>query len=308
MLAQRISSINSFSAICEAIGADVGDLAHAVGMDSRIGSRMLKPSVGFGGSCFKKDVLSLVYIAESLHLPEVAQYWRSVVSINEYQKDQITKRIILRLNNTLWGKTVAILGFAYKKDTGDTRESAAISVIRQLLEEQAQINVYDPKVSEESVYAALEGQRSSNHATSESIGGRVKVCSDAVTACANASAVVILTEWDEFRTDGLPSTVPRESLGLAGVDDEDIATGSISPVSSKDSGVDIMMQGEGTESQRALSGMADRVDWLSIAKVVRRPGLVFDGRNVVDPVRLARLGFRVECIGKPSITDTWQAA
>ncbi|KAB8337304.1 hypothetical protein FH972_021605 [Carpinus fangiana] len=137
LLAQRISSINALSAVCEATGANVSEIAYAVGLDKRIGPHMLKSSVGFGGSCFKKDVLGLVYLSESLHLPEVAAYWKAVVDINEWQKDRFTRRVISSLYNTLMNKRIAVFGFAYKKNTGDTRESAAISVVNHLVAERA---------------------------------------------------------------------------------------------------------------------------------------------------------------------------
>ncbi|CAG5115005.1 unnamed protein product, partial [Candidula unifasciata] len=146
-LAQRISSINAMSAICEATGADVDEVAHAVGTDSRIGPKFLKASVGFGGSCFQKDVLNLVYLCECLNLPEVAAYWQQVIDINDYQRQRFTKRIVLGLFNTVTNKRVAILGFAFKKDTGDTRESAAIYISKYLMEEGANVRIYDPKVS-----------------------------------------------------------------------------------------------------------------------------------------------------------------
>lgn len=121
MLAQRISSINALSALCEATGADVDEVSYAVGTDSRLGSKFLKASVGFGGSCFQKDILNLVYLCESLHLPEVAAYWRQVVIMNDYQKNRFVRRIVSSLFNTIAGKKIAVLGFAFKKDTGDTR-------------------------------------------------------------------------------------------------------------------------------------------------------------------------------------------
>uniref|UniRef100_A0A2C9M1W1 UDP-glucose 6-dehydrogenase n=1 Tax=Biomphalaria glabrata TaxID=6526 RepID=A0A2C9M1W1_BIOGL len=150
-LAQRISSINAMSAICEATGADVEEVAHAVGTDSRIGPKFLKASVGFGGSCFQKDVLNMVYLCECLNLPEVAAYWQQVIDINDYQRKRFTKRIVDSLFNTVTSKRIAILGFAFKKDTGDTRESAAIYVSKYLLEEGANIRIYDPKVPEDQI-------------------------------------------------------------------------------------------------------------------------------------------------------------
>jgi UDPglucose 6-dehydrogenase len=211
LLAQRISSINSLSAICESTGADIDEVAYACGLDTRIGSKMLKASVGFGGSCFKKDILCLSYIAESLHLPEVAAYWKSVVDINEYQKDRFTKRITSRLFNSLTNKKVAILGFAYKKDTADTRESAAITVVRDLAVEGAKLSIYDPKVKEEQVWQDLELNCSS---TQEYLGMQpnITIHTDVYSACESAHAVVILTEWDEFSNKpSTDATTPRIS-------------------------------------------------------------------------------------------------
>lgn len=192
MLAQRISSINSLSALCEATGADIDELAHAVGKDQRIGPKMLKASAGFGGSCFKKDVLSLVYIAETYNLPEVAAYWKHIVDINEYSKQRFTKKITKCLYNTLAHKKIAVLGFAYKKDTGDTRESAAITVVGQLIAENARVAIYDPKVSEEQIRQDLMVEH-----RVEVVNQRVSICESAYEACKDACAVVILTEWDE---------------------------------------------------------------------------------------------------------------
>ncbi len=156
MLAQRISSINALSAICEATGANIDEVAHAVGYDSRVGPKFLRASVGFGGSCFQKDILNLVYLSESLHLPEVAAYWRQVVEMNEYQKARFSKRVVDTLFNTITGKRIAVLGFAFKADTGDTRESAAITLIKNFQNEKAFINVYDPQVPHSQIWADLQ--------------------------------------------------------------------------------------------------------------------------------------------------------
>jgi UDPglucose 6-dehydrogenase len=145
-LAQRVSSINAMSAICEETGADVSEVARAIGKDSRIGAKFLQAGVGFGGSCFQKDILNLVYLAESLHLPVVAAYWRAVVDMNDWQERRFSGHIVRSLFNTVAGKKIAILGFAFKKNTGDTREAPAIYVCRDLLEEGAHITIYDPKV------------------------------------------------------------------------------------------------------------------------------------------------------------------
>ncbi|HWA25478.1 MAG TPA: UDP-glucose 6-dehydrogenase [Lacunisphaera sp.] len=191
-LAQRISSINSISALCEATGADVDEVARAIGKDSRIGPKFLKASVGFGGSCFQKDILNLTYLCESFGLPEVAAYWASVVGINDWQKSRFAARIVKELFNTVADKKIAVLGFAFKKDTNDTRESAAINVCRDLLAEHANVSVYDPKVPAAEIKADTLGKGADNP--------RLTVAKDAYEACAGAHAVAIVTEWDEFRT------------------------------------------------------------------------------------------------------------
>ncbi|MDP5026599.1 MAG: nucleotide sugar dehydrogenase, partial [Flavobacterium sp.] len=154
-LAQRVSSINALSELCEKTGADVNEVARAIGMDSRIGPKFLKSSVGFGGSCFQKDILNLVYIAKSYGLNEVADYWEQVIIMNDHQKRRFAKNIIKTLYNTVSGKKIAFLGWAFKKDTNDTRESAAIYVADDLLHEQANISVFDPKVSTEQIQSDL---------------------------------------------------------------------------------------------------------------------------------------------------------
>jgi UDPglucose 6-dehydrogenase len=189
-LAQRISSINAISALCEATGADVDEIGRAIGLDSRIGPKFLKSSVGFGGSCFQKDIFNLVYLCEHFGLPEVAEYWEQVVYMNDYQKQRFAKRIINALFNTVSGKRIAILGFAFKKDTNDTRESASIYVCRHLLQEQAHLAIYDPQVPEEEIRAEL--------AKVAEEGGEVEVCSDPYEATRGAHAAAVLTEWDEF--------------------------------------------------------------------------------------------------------------
>ena len=143
------------SAICEATGADIDEVGYACGLDSRLGSRFLKASVGFGGSCFQKDILNLVYLSESLHLPEVAQYWRSVTDMNDYQKRRFGQTVVRSLFNTIRGKRIALLGFAFKKDTGDTRASAAIDLAKGFRSEGAQIAIYDPKVPEHQIWTDL---------------------------------------------------------------------------------------------------------------------------------------------------------
>ena len=246
-LAQRVSSINAISALCEATGADVDEVARAIGTDSRIGPKFLKSSVGFGGSCFQKDILNLVYLCEHFGLREVAQYWEQVVVMNDYQKRRFSERIVRTMFNTVSDKKISIWGFAFKKDTNDTRESAAIHVCRDLLEERARLVIYDPQVPESQIRSELEhafadasGSVSDKHKTL--IETNVSVVKDAYAASHGAHAVAVLTEWDEFKS---------------------------------------------IDAARVLTGM-------------RRPAFLFDGRNIMDRVKLSQLGFEVHSIGRPS--------
>lgn len=195
-LAQRVSSINAISELCEATGADVREVSRAIGMDSRIGPKFLQASVGFGGSCFQKDILNLVYIAKTFGLTEVADYWEQVIIMNDHQKSRFAATILKTLFNTVSGKKIALLGWAFKKDTNDTRESAAIYVADELLDERANISVYDPKVKEDRIYADLDGLRTRTAKENKEL---VEVCNDPFKACGNAHAIAILTEWDEFK-------------------------------------------------------------------------------------------------------------
>lgn len=185
-LAQRVSSINAMSAVCEKTNADVQEVAHAIGTDSRIGPKFLNASVGFGGSCFKKDVLNLVYIAESNGLPEVASYWESVIAMNEYQEMRFAKQMVSEMFNTVAGKKIAVFGFAFKKDTNDTRESPAILVCRKLAEEQADLVISDPKALE---HAQLDMSGVEN----------VSFETDPYEAAKGAHAIAVLTEWDMYK-------------------------------------------------------------------------------------------------------------
>jgi len=196
-LAQRVSSINSISALCEKTDANVAEVSRAIGFDSRIGSKFLNSSVGFGGSCFQKDILNLVYIAQSYGLQEVADYWEQVIIMNDYQKRRFAENIVTTLYNTVSGKKIVFYGWAFKKDTNDTRESAAIYVADALLDEKAEIVIYDPKVPENQVYADLDylGTRSS-----EDNRRLLKVVNDPIKAVQDAHAIAILTEWDEFKS------------------------------------------------------------------------------------------------------------
>ena len=204
-LAQRVSSINAISALCEATEADVDEVAAAIGTDSRIGPKFLKSSVGFGGSCFQKDILNLVYLCEHFGLPEVAAYWEQVVLMNDYQKRRFTQRMLRSMFHTVSDKTLAVWGFAFKKDTNDTRESAAIYVCRDLLEERARLKIYDPKVREDHIRHELKCVMQHEPArfggdVEKFIEEHVEIVESAEQASIGAHAIAVLTEWDEFKT------------------------------------------------------------------------------------------------------------
>ena len=190
-LAQRISSINAISALCEATGANVDEVAHAIGTDDRIGPKFLKASVGFGGSCFKKDILNLAYMCEHFGLQKVADYWNSVIEMNDYQKKRFSANVLSHLFNTVSHKKIALFGFAFKKDTNDTRESAAISIASDLLAESANVVIFDPKVSEAQIRKDLSVADDNE---------KVSVAKDPYQAAEEADAILVLTEWDMFKT------------------------------------------------------------------------------------------------------------
>jgi len=187
MLAQRISSINSISALCERTQANIGEISRAIGMDRRIGPHFLQASIGFGGSCFRKDILHLSYLCEYYGLPEVADYWASVVRINEFQTDRFFQNILKQQFNTLAGKKITLFGFAFKPDTGDTRDSPAIPLCRKLLSEHAQVRVHDPRAREETEHdlASMEGD--------------IAFVEDPYEAAYGAHAVALVTQWQQYR-------------------------------------------------------------------------------------------------------------
>jgi len=209
-LAQRVSSINAISALCEATEANVDEVARAIGTDSRIGPKFLKASVGFGGSCFQKDILNLVYLCEHFGLPEVAAYWEQVVIMNDYQKRRFVDRMVKTMFRTVSDKKIGIWGFAFKKDTNDTRESAAIYVCRDLLLERARLAIYDPKVSPQQIRSELEYLMKEtdgriSDVTKELLDNNLIFCSSAAEAADDAHAIAVMTEWDEFKEIDFPS-------------------------------------------------------------------------------------------------------
>ncbi|OTB03883.1 hypothetical protein M426DRAFT_59648 [Hypoxylon sp. CI-4A] len=337
MLAQRISSINSISAICEKTGADVDEIATAIGCDPRIGNKFLKAGIGFGGSCFKKDILSLVYLAETLGLEEVAEYWRQVVKMNEYQRDRFSQRVIRCLNNTLVGKKITLLGYAFKANTSDTRESPALEIIKTLLEEgPKEIAIYDPccnpVVVRDEIKQLIRGQL-----VLKEDGGPVAIYSNVNAACHQSHAVLITTEFDEFRnTPETPSahssiasrvingTDPRpfprqvtetdilalhkfflrsgfNSLKLNGdPNDDPLERYKPEPECAHDCpdcGL-IQTSGYSTAGNSDEDRPKERLDWNKIADHMKKPKWVFDGKGIIDVKRMSLLGVNVESVGR----------
>ena len=197
-LAQRISSINSIAAFCETTGADVREVARAIGTDSRIGSKFLNAGPGFGGSCFQKDILNLVYLCRHFGLPEVADYWESVVALNTWQQHRISRLVVEKLFGSVTGKRLAIFGFAFKADTNDTRESPAIRICRDLLEEGAQLAIHDPKVSPHQIAQDLQQDAKLQSEALSGSGSWAEVA-EVEDAVMGADAVLVLTEWQQYR-------------------------------------------------------------------------------------------------------------
>lgn len=199
-LAQRVSSINSITALCEETDADIDEISRAIGSDPRIGNKFLKASVGYGGSCFQKDILNLVYICESFGLKEVADYWHQVVIMNDYQKRRFAHKIVKAMFNTITGKKIAIFGFAFKKDTGDTRESASAYVMKDLMDERACLSVYDPQVTREQMFMEFDYTLNVNETNMQGMNNMITTADSAMSAVQGAHAIALLTEWDEFTT------------------------------------------------------------------------------------------------------------
>ncbi|KOS21976.1 UDP-glucose 6-dehydrogenase 5 [Escovopsis weberi] len=337
MLAQRISSINSISAVCEQTGADVDEVARAIGVDPRIGNKFLMAGIGFGGSCFKKDVLNLVYLADTMGLPEVGEYWRQVVKMNEYARDRFTNRVIRCLNNTLVGKKVTILGYAFKKNTSDTREAPALEMIRTLLEERPrEIAVFDPCCNPFVIKNEIKSL------IGEHLTCNVAVYGNAYDACNGSTAVVIATEFDEFRNQPIPEPKPapaadqpkmigrkpnpksdprpfktagpseNELLALhkhlvqrdGEISDDPLNRFNVEPDCTEDC-PDCIQAKESAQSGFA-TGMGsaeeykpkERLDWSRIAETMAKPRWLFDGRGVIDSREMVKLGVRVESVGR----------
>ncbi|KAK3701835.1 hypothetical protein LTR37_015257 [Vermiconidia calcicola] len=328
VLAQRISSINSISAICERTGADVSEVARSIGMDSRIGPQFLKAGLGFGGSCFPKDIASLTYLAESLGLPEVASYWQGVLIMNDFQRDRFARNVISCLNNTLRGKKITILGYAFKKNTGDARESPALGVLRILIQEQPRtIVIFDPLCNESDIkreLAVLDDCRGVVQTN-----GLIEIVTDPYLACADSNAILVLTDWDMFKNtkpatpdnfeatelpqlDGatpanflrLPHRVERvtklpsppqtpKMIGIAPDLAEHLMSEPECPPYCEECG----SSGFGKDSRE----IGTSLDWHRVSRSVKEPGWVFDGRGILEVRVMLGLGFRLETLGRQSM-------
>ncbi|MDA0345690.1 MAG: nucleotide sugar dehydrogenase [Proteobacteria bacterium] len=200
MLAQRISSINSLSAICEATGAEIDEVSNAVGRDHRIGSYFLRVSPGFGGSCFQKDILNLVYLSKFYGLHEVAEYWHQVIKINDYQRLRIVDKIVYFINKNKLNKEISILGWSFKKDTNDSRESSSIYIAYELLKMNFKIAIYDPIVSPKRIFEDLKSLNNQRNKLDENIiDNNIKVCLDLNDIKKPHSIAVVMTEWEDFK-------------------------------------------------------------------------------------------------------------
>ncbi|KAI0438623.1 nucleotide sugar dehydrogenase [Xylaria telfairii] len=328
MLAQRISSINSISAICEETGADIDEVATAIGTDPRIGDKFLKAGIGFGGSCFKKDVLSLAYLADSLALGHVGEYWRQVIRINEYQRDRFSRRVVRCLNHTLTGKKITFLGFAFKANTSDLRESPTLDMIKTLLDEKpGEVAIFDPCCNPAAVRHEIKMAFRNQHVEDKDRSS-VVVYSNIYEACHESNAVLITTECDEFkntRPQAIPllGCKPREDIDprpfaqREPTEMEILALHEFLLHSSRPLGGDPLQRYEeepscsencpecepvkpGWESAGGYHTEGN-VDWHKIAYHMKKPKWVFDGKGIIDAGRMAALGIHVESIGRQGI-------
>ena len=322
LLAQRISSINALSIICEATGADIQQVAKAVGSDSRIGPHMLRASFGFGGSCFKKDIRSLVYLCKCLHLDDVAAYWEAILNINEKQKSRSVARIVSRFNNNMNGKKIAILGFAFKENTGDTRESCAIDLVKGFLHEGASVSIYDPLVQESQIREDL----GIDCAADGGLDNRLTICQSGEEACTGAHGVLVATNWGTFKVKPKGSTNPLSHTNTTNrlrettfaINASDIVDGQtiLHRETCTVSVVETRLEHKGSHhgdcsctnlhrSKPDFQGHADNgglqlksLDWDHVARVMTYPRTVFGSSACLDPNVLESMGFTVEIIGK----------
>ncbi|KAI0551276.1 nucleotide sugar dehydrogenase [Xylaria curta] len=322
MLAQRISSINSISAICEATGAEIDEVTAAVGSDPRIGDRFLKAGIGFGGSCLKKDVLSLAYLAESLGLRDVGDYWRQVTTMNENQRDRFSRRVMRCLNDNLVGKKITFLGFTFKANTSDTRESPTLDIIKILVDEKPEeIAVYDPHCSPAVIRREIEMAFQKQDATGKD-SSSVKVYSNIYSACRASNAIIITTECDEFRyTRPQPLPLSECETGDKDVDPRPFARRELTELEilglcvflarsspweaevpqryeEEPSCIENCPECELNENGWRNFYIPKDVDWRKIAYHMKKPKWLFDGRGSIDTEKMAALDIRVESIGR----------
>ncbi|TIA50967.1 nucleotide sugar dehydrogenase [Aureobasidium pullulans] len=311
MLAQRISSINSISAVCEATGADIDEIAFTVGQDSRIGHKFLQAGLGFGGSCFKKDILNLVYMANTLNLSDVAEYWMQVLRMNDYQRTRFVRTVVKKMNSSLIGKKLAIFGWAFKEDTNDSRESPAIEVVKELLRESPkELVIYDPGCNPAGIIDEIQQIIAAPDQDLLYPHGPIRVVSDAFEACQEANAVLLLTPWDQFRYPAetqKPDAFYDHEAGKEGINKqmagvtakfETLAAGCskqlVEELPCEDDCQDCSLDHNDRCTSRA------NVPWKRIVKIMKKPGLVFDARSLVDVTAMEDIGFKVEVIGKVS--------
>lgn len=296
MLAQRISSINSISAICERTGAEVDQVSRAIGLDPRIGPQFLKAGLGFGGSCFRKDIASLMYLAETLDLEDVAHYWRQVNVMNEAQRNRFAGKVVQRFQGNLVGQKLALLGFAFKKGTGDPRESLAVDAIRLLLEERPlEIAVFDPFCREEDILREVE--------TVCGDASAVKVHGDPYLACSRANAVLVITDCDQFRNSPRRSSTKSYASEMDSLDNDPsiqgvwVSNGTTYHLTPQDA---CPTDCADCRSKSSRPTVLEPLEWARIAYNMKDPKWVFDGRGVLDVKEMERLEVRVDAIGRRS--------
>ncbi|KAK3358033.1 UDP-glucose/GDP-mannose dehydrogenase family, NAD binding domain-containing protein [Lasiosphaeria hispida] len=319
MLAQRISSVNAVSAICEEIGlgADVDDVSLALGKDTRLGPKFLQAGVGFGGSCFEKDILNLAYLASELHLDVVADYWLGILRINEYQRQRYTRNIVRELNGSLRGKKIAVLGFAFKDGTNDTRNSIAVHIIKDLADEMPrEIAIFDPGCTSVDILDEIE-----KIGLTQNQLNKIRICAGWREVVQEASAACVLTQWRQFR--GRQIGGPQKSSEKQAKTTSRAVTPNTREEALTEMGIlalEDLARRERSTSEDPLGRLKplppcandcrhcgvslgrshneDTVDWLEAAGMMQEPRWVFDGRNVVNHLELQGLGFRVRGIGK----------
>ncbi|KAI1362884.1 udp-glucose 6-dehydrogenase [Xylaria arbuscula] len=330
MLAQRISSINSISAICEKVGADIGEIATCVGSDPRIGDKYLTAGIGFGGSCLNKDLLSLIYLAESLRLDKVAEYWRQVIKMNEFQQNRFSKRVIKCLNDTLAGKKITLLGYAFKTNTSDTRNSPALEIIKTLAEENPEeIAIFDPLCDPIRIREEIETLQNSQGI--KSLSSIVEIYDNPYEACIQSNAVLLTGDCKEFRNIKFPMNKPEPLLMSTLMDprpfrtptptetelfalhqflstslaafgrkhDDPLQRLNKQPVCDDDcAACDVAARTRRRSEYCYGHKCKDRLHWDIIADHLAEPKWIFDGKGVIDPAMLSQLGVNVESIGR----------